>query len=133
MQEIRISREQYESMLAHVRACLPEEACGLLGGLGGNVLQVIPVTNQAHSAVRYFMDPLELLAALEVLEEQNQDIVGIFHSHPAGPPYPSQTDIREFLYEGSATLIWSPKADGWQLKAFMIEGQNVRPLGLIVD
>lgn len=133
MQSLKISTEHYRFMLLHVNNCLPEEACGILSGTSNVSKKVYPVTNQAHSKVRYYMDPFELLQTLEDIEAANQEILAIFHSHPQGPAYPSETDIAEFLYEGSATLIWAPDQTGWKCRAYMIERKKVREIRLIFD
>lgn len=115
-------------MRAHVHACLPEEACGLLGGrfdgTKATVKVVIPVENVLHSPVRFRMDPREQLQAFNRLDDLGLELVGIFHSHPTGPDAPSATDLAEFYYPGVAFLIWSPGAEGWQLRAFLIAGEG---------
>ena len=47
----------WEQMRADVQARLPQEACGLVGGLQRRALQVYPVANALHSPVRYRMEP----------------------------------------------------------------------------
>lgn len=125
-----LDQAQYEDMLAHVLACLPEEACGLLGGqMNGSerIAQlVIPIENVLHSPVRFRMDPRKQLEAFTYFESQNMEMVGIFHSHPTGPDAPSLTDLAEFFYPGVAFLIWSPGADGWRLRAFRIDGKDAQ-------
>src|SRR3990172_6977006 len=58
-----LREEQWNIMLVDVIKRAPEEACGLLGGKGRDVVDVIPVTNVLHSPVRYQMAPEEQLAA----------------------------------------------------------------------
>lgn len=125
---ITIGGVLFEEMRAHVFACLPEEACGLLGGkMDGEtatVKVVIPVENVLHSPVRFRMDPREQLLAFNHLDDLGLELVGIFHSHPNGPDAPSATDLAEFYYPGVAFLIWSPGGEGWQLRAFRITGEG---------
>jgi proteasome lid subunit RPN8/RPN11 len=121
-------KTQAEEMLEYVKRCLPEEACGLIAGREGKASRVLPVTNMLHSPVRFRMDPQEQLNALVRLEAENLDLMGIFHSHPSGPPQPSETDVAEFAYPEAASLILSPAADGWDVRAFRIEGQWVREI-----
>jgi [CysO sulfur-carrier protein]-S-L-cysteine hydrolase len=116
-------------MLAHVQGTLPEEACGLLGGRvidDGRIKieTVMPITNQAHSQVRFFMDPVEQLAAFNSLEAQGLELLGIYHSHPAGPSIPSATDLKEFYYPGVVYVIWSRENNDWQAKAFDFNDGN---------
>jgi len=118
--EIRLTNRQREEMLAHILACLPEEGCGLLGGRGSQAEVVIAVANALHSPVRFEMDANEQVQAMLALERQGLEIVAIFHSHPAGPPYPSITDLRENAYPDAASLIWYPDGEAWQVKAFRL-------------
>jgi len=114
-----------QAMLAQVRACLPEEGCGLVGGRfgpgGARSQAVLPVTNALHSPVRFSMAPLEQLKALTWLDKNGLELVAIFHSHPAGPGWPSATDLAEFAYPGVAYLIISPRGVDWQVRAYRIE------------
>jgi proteasome lid subunit RPN8/RPN11 len=74
------------------------------------------------------MAPALLLQALEEIDAQGWELVGIFHSHPAGPPTPSPTDVAEAYYPDSAYLICAPGPGGWQVRAFEIRGGQTREL-----
>ena len=108
-------------MLAHVVGCSPEEACGLLAGTGETVRAIFPVTNRAHSSSRFEMDPKEQLKVFNLLEESQLELLGIYHSHPNGPAYPSETDINSFLYPGVAYIIWYWMGETWDVQGFAIE------------
>jgi proteasome lid subunit RPN8/RPN11 len=121
MERITLKGSQIQHMIEHIRAFLPEEACGMLGGREEKALAILPISNQAHSPVRYYMDPVEMVNGFHWMEEQDMDLIGTFHSHPKGPAYPSETDIREFMYPGTAVIIISPDdEDSWQVQAFLI-------------
>ena len=107
-------------MLEHVDQHLPLEACGLLAGRNDQVEKVIPVRNQAQSPVRFVMEPYEQLQAFDWMETTGLDLIGIFHSHPAGPETASVTDIAEAAYE-VIHLIWSRDQSGWKARGFWIE------------
>ena len=74
-------------MLAHAKACLPNEACGYLVGdvVTGRVRRFVPITNAAGSPTRFVFEPHEQLAA--------EQVIGMAHSHPNGEPTPSAVDI----------------------------------------
>lgn len=110
-----------KKVLDHVNEKFPEESCGLLAGFDNKVTIEIPITNQLHSPIKYYLDPMELFKALEKIETIKLELLGIFHSHPKGPPKPSETDIKEFLYPGVATIICYPESNEWKMKAFLIE------------
>ncbi len=114
-------------MRSHVDACKPEEACGLLAGTGQLVREVLQITNQNHSPTGFRMDPVEQIQAFNRIEAQGLELVGIYHSHPAGPespgapnPGPSPTDIAEAAYP-VIHVIWSRPQGVWQARAFWIE------------
>ncbi len=107
-------------MINHVHSCSPAEACGLLAGLNGVVEEVLPVLNQLNSPKRFLMDPVGQLHAMQLIDDQQQDLLAIFHSHPQGPQHPSETDIREFLYPGVLSAIIFPQGDSWNMRVFQI-------------
>lgn len=133
MDKIIIPREIVDQIINHFGNLLPEEACGILAGFDGVVSVNYPISNQYHSPVKYFMEPLELYQALQDIDRRNLELIAIYHSHPNGPDRPSETDIKEFLYPGVATIIGYPKMDsGYRLKAFIISNDDFEEVNLIV-
>ncbi len=123
---IVLRREHLAQMEAHVARCAPEEGCGLIAGVDGVSVAVLPVTNALHSPVRFRMDPQEQWRAFLQLETQGWEMLGIFHSHPQGPPYPSPTDLAEAAYPEALYLIWFRAAGHWRWRAFWLrEGQSL--------
>ena len=131
--QLTFTQDQYDDMLRHVAEHVPLEACGLLAGENGRVRKVLPVRNQAQSPVRFVMDPYEQLQAFEWIDAQGLELIGIFHSHPAGPEMVSATDIREAAYE-VVHLIWSRAEDGeaWKVRGFWIQDGESREVALSV-
>lgn len=107
-------------MIAHVESHAPLEACGLLAGKNSTVETVIEVTNQAQSPVRFAMDPLEQLKAFEWMDSQGLDLLGIFHSHPAGPETVSPTDIEDSAY-AVVHVVLARVEGAWRARGFWIE------------
>jgi proteasome lid subunit RPN8/RPN11 len=110
----------------------PEEACGLLAGLGNQVKMVLPITNELHSPVRYRMAAREQLDAFDLFDFDGLELVGIYHSHPNGPDNPSATDIAEAFYPEALYLIWSAQGGVWNCRAFRIQEGQVQEVGLRV-
>ena len=97
---LRITPEQIEEMVAHVRAAAPNEGCGMLGGRDGAVFAVFPARNAAASPIRFTIHPEDLLRIVRTVEyEREWQIVGIFHSHVASRAYPSATDVAEAEFD----------------------------------
>jgi proteasome lid subunit RPN8/RPN11 len=122
--QLIMSKEHWRQMLQHVDSHTPLEACGLLAGRDDQVENVIEVLNQAQSPVRFVMDPHEQLKAFDWIEASGLDLLGIFHSHPAGPETASVTDIAEAAYD-VVHLIWSRREDRWQARGFWIQDEVV--------
>ena len=127
-----VTQDQYDDMLKHVMEHAPLEACGLLAGKNGRVEKVIPVRNQAQSPVRFVMDPYEQLQAFEWIDSQGLELIGIFHSHPAGPETVSATDIREAAYE-VVHLVWSFFDGAWKMRGFWIQKGQADEVSLSIE
>jgi proteasome lid subunit RPN8/RPN11 len=117
---LTLSKTQWQEMLNYVQQHAPLESCGLLAGNDDRVEKVIFVRNQAQSPTRFVMDPYEQLQAFDWIDSNKLDLLGIFHSHPAGPEGASPTDIAEAAYE-VVYLIWSRNQNSWQVRGFWIE------------
>jgi [CysO sulfur-carrier protein]-S-L-cysteine hydrolase len=132
-QGLILGKNHWQQMLQHVDGHAPQEACGLLAGKHNQVEKVICIRNQAQSPVRFLMDPYEQLEAFEWIDSNGLDLLGIFHSHPAGPETASLTDINEAAYE-VVHLIWSRNQSGWKVRGFWIENGSAAEVSLqIVD
>jgi proteasome lid subunit RPN8/RPN11 len=128
---LKIPEEQWDEMLRHVKHHAPLEACGLLAGKNGQVEQVLLVRNQAQSPVRFVMDPYEQLHAFERIESHGLELLGIFHSHPAGPETASVTDVAEAAYK-AVSVIWSRDHDEWKARGFWIQNGEVTEVALLI-
>jgi proteasome lid subunit RPN8/RPN11 len=92
---LEISREFVELILEQSRVEYPDEACGvILGPLGsGRAVRIKPMINAAHSPTFYEFDPKDLLALYREVDDMNEEIVVIYHSHTDTEAFPSRTDI----------------------------------------
>jgi proteasome lid subunit RPN8/RPN11 len=124
---LKIHKQHWIEMRDHVADEAPLEACGLLAGTDRESLHVFLIANELASATRFRMDAKQQVAAFQQIERNGWDPIAIYHSHPAGPPTPSQTDLVEALYHGVAHLIWSFDSD-WICRAFSLDGGIVQTL-----
>lgn len=95
-----LPRSCLRAIREHAEAAWPLEACGLLEGfsVGRNVRvrRVIPCRNEHEEpASRYRIDPEVFLRADRAAERNGRTIVGVWHSHPHGDVYFSDTDEAE--------------------------------------
>ena len=120
--DLYITNSQLQQMITHVVTVLPNEGCGFLAGSSGRVLQVYPVTNMEHSPSRYRMDPEEQIHYMTAIDQVGWQMLGIFHSHPSGPPSPSEIDREQAYYPQAVYVILSLSGTiGWQARGFRLK------------
>ena len=92
---LEISHEFADLILEQSRVEYPDEACGvILGPLGsGRATRIKPMINAAHSPTFYEFHPKDLLALYREVDDLDEEIVVIYHSHTDTEAYPSRTDI----------------------------------------
>ena len=92
---LTISRVIVDKILQQARAEYPDEACGvILGPLNADTPERLkPMINAAHSPTFYEFDPKDLLALYREVDDNDEEIVVIYHSHTETEAYPSRTDI----------------------------------------
>jgi proteasome lid subunit RPN8/RPN11 len=105
---VDLPRAVRRAIVAHARRVRPSECCGLLVGRGRRVAFAVPTRNVARSPrTRYQVDPAAHLALQRIVRTlvPPADIIGVYHSHPAGPARPSATDEAEAFYAGWVHVI----------------------------
>ncbi len=116
-----IPAEVRSALVEHAEAERPNEACGIVLFRDGVAERYVAAENAAASPYRFEVRP-----DLEVrfLEDEAYDLA-VFHSHPASPARPSQTDVENIgLWEGRLYLILSLQTK--DLAAFRIEDGRIR-------
>ena len=106
----RLSKQHADEMIAHAKADAPNECCGILAGVDGEVNRVYQVRNAEPSPVKYVMDPEAQFRVFEEVDAEGWEVQGFYHSHTFSEAYPSPTDVRLATYEDEATgekqTIW---------------------------
>ena len=126
---LEISREFVELILEQSRVEYPDEACGvILGPLGsGRAVRIKPMINAAHSPTFYEFDPRDLLALYREVDDMDEEIVVIYHSHTDTEAFPSRTDIAYAGEPGAHYVLVSTRqeiAPDTEFRSFrIIDGQ----------
>jgi proteasome lid subunit RPN8/RPN11 len=119
-----LGREHFEQILAHARAGLPNESCGLFAGeISGEVKTVKAVyclKNTDASPEHFSMAPEDQFAVIKDIRKKGLTLLGNFHSHPATPARPSEEDIRLAFDPSLSYIIISLKDPEPVLKSFII-------------
>ena len=96
-----------EELIAHARAEVPNEACGLLAGdlATGVATAYHPARNADASPYVYTVHPDDLVRIIFAIEDSGEDLLAIFHSHTHTPAVPSPTDRRQAQYPDAFYLL----------------------------
>jgi proteasome lid subunit RPN8/RPN11 len=137
---LEIPFDVHDAMVAHCRHEAPDEACGLLGGVGRRVSSFHPLRNVKASPTRYEADARDLIAAVVWLRERSAEILAIYHSHPRWPAIPSRTDLETNYYDDVPRIIVSledevPDVRTWRLfpNAYQeLPWKLVAPVGVVM-
>ncbi len=118
-----MSEDLFQEILDHCRREAPLEACGLVAGKNGRALKVYRLTNAETSPVKYLIKPEEQFKAMDDMERRGQELLAIYHSHPATQAYPSERDIRMAFYPDVSYLIVSLQGEVKARLFRIVEGE----------
>jgi len=136
---LRLTRQQYATIIGSCYDGLPYEACGLLLGpmidavASGMITGVHPCRNAAESAVVYTVDGRDYLRAARVAEARGDEIVGVWHSHTHTDAYPSATDVRQAADPGWLYVIVSLRDEAPMLRAYRIRDGGIVEIAVVLD
>jgi proteasome lid subunit RPN8/RPN11 len=119
----------YAEIIAHAREGKPEEICGIIRGRGLVGYEVIRGRNVATERIEnYEVDTQTLLKQFN-FADPDDEMMGIYHSHPVSVAYPSATDAWNAHYPDSLYFICSLEYDD----APVIRAYRMTPYFLELD
>ena len=129
---LQLSPQQAQQLTDHALAEQPNEACGVIAGVGTQVREIIPLKNiAAQPEQAYRIEDHGLAVTLFTLEKRGLSLLGFYHSHPQGEPVPSPSDVQQAAYPDVAYMIVglrpAPKLAAWNIRY-----GRVAPVELIV-
>jgi proteasome lid subunit RPN8/RPN11 len=132
---LRLGRDLYQAMVAHVLDGLPLEACGLLATApGANAVEAVyPCRNAAESARVYEVHPLDHLHADRDADVRGLEITGVYHSHTHTDAYPSPTDVRQAPDPDWHYVVVSLREDEPMVRSYRIVGGEVSEEAIVRD
>lgn len=123
LQKIIISKFQKKILTDHTSKEEPNESCAILYGTSHNnehiVKKIWLTENIDSSPIEFTLSPEQTMEMYQKEKEMNLDIVGIFHSHPNGEAYPSNTDKKFMKNNPYIWVIYS--GINKNFKAFQLE------------
>jgi [CysO sulfur-carrier protein]-S-L-cysteine hydrolase len=121
---LELRQDLYDSIVAHARRDHPDEACGVIAGPVGSdrAERIVPMLNAARSPTFFEFDSMDLFNLYREVDERDEEIVVIYHSHTATEAYPSRTDIQYGTLNPDAhwVLVSTRDPDSIELRSFRI-------------
>jgi proteasome lid subunit RPN8/RPN11 len=129
-----------DEIIAHARSEAPYECCGLLAGeekrgvitdiyrinnLPSDDPRIVDLNIPSDRRFRYMMDPQGQFIAMKDMRHRGIVMMGVYHSHPHSPAYPSDTDLRLAFYSDIFYFIVSLENDTPDLRAFSIVDNKI--------
>lgn len=132
-----IDQKDYEKIIAYCKKEIPNEACGLIGGIREGkkkyIKKVYLLTNMDASREHFSMNPKEQIEAIKDLRKHGYQLLGNFHSHPVSVARPSKEDIRlAYDIKVNYLIISLVNMENPVLKAFLIEEKKVTEEEVVV-
>lgn len=127
---LEVSSAVIGTMLTETEEAHPLEACGLLFGEGNRIDEARSCANVHMAPERHFeIDPQALIDAHRAARNGGPEIIGYWHSHPAGPPDPSAVDRASATGDGKVWAIVGEGRVGW----WRDDCSGFEPLSYAVD
>jgi proteasome lid subunit RPN8/RPN11 len=131
---MNIASDLLAQIVAHALESPAIECCGIVAveaaedGGEPTATRVYRTENIHASALKFEIDPMELLRVNNAIDDEGSEIGAIYHSHVRSEPNPSQTDIGfaaqwpgvEWIIVGLASGA-APK-----VRSYLIDGADVK-------
>jgi proteasome lid subunit RPN8/RPN11 len=127
-----------DELVDWLRGGLPNEGCGILvadtlAEDGGAPTRFVGLRNAAVSPYRYLIDSDELLRVMLEVDDNDEVVWAIVHSHVASAPIPSMTDVGLAAYPDALYLICSfaiepPELRGWTIVSGAVNEVVLEPV-----
>jgi [CysO sulfur-carrier protein]-S-L-cysteine hydrolase len=114
-----------DEIVAHARAGLPNEACGIIAGRDGRAELLLPAESDEPSPYYYRIESRDQIRIMNEIDDAGLDLIGIYHSHVSSPAYPSRTDAEQAFWPDAVYVIVSLAGGGAELKGYRIANMAI--------
>lgn len=135
---MHIRPEVRDAIRTHALRDRPRECCGILLGVGDEIVEAVAAANVAAEPLRrYEVSPADHFAQIKRCRAMAGEgphalrIIGVYHSHPHSAPVPSPTDLEQ-AFDEYVYLIAGP-ADGsapFEIRGYQRNGEQFIELQL---
>ncbi|HEY2790635.1 MAG TPA: M67 family metallopeptidase [Gaiellales bacterium] len=122
-----------DAIVAHARAGLPNEACGILAGLDGRVERFFPAAPDEPSPYYYRIESRDQIRIMNEIDAAGLDLLAIYHSHTSSPAYPSRTDAEQAFWPDAVYVIVSLAGADADVRGYRIHDMSITEEALRVE
>ena len=111
-----------DQVVAHGRRDHPDECCGVIAGKDGAATRLFEMTNAERSPTGFVFDSAEWLRVYRDIDDADEDLLVVYHSHTMTEAYPSRTDVRwAGTTEFAHWLLVSTRDERDEVRSYTIE------------
>jgi proteasome lid subunit RPN8/RPN11 len=116
-----------DAIVAHARRDHPDECCGVVAGKDGTATRMFRMENAERSPTGFTFDSAEWLRVYRAMDDADEDLLVVYHSHTMTEAYPSRTDVRWSVNTpGSSWLLVSTREpDVEEVRSYRISPEGV--------
>jgi [CysO sulfur-carrier protein]-S-L-cysteine hydrolase len=122
-----------DELVAHARAGLPNEACGILAGVDGRVERFFPAQPDEPSPYYYRIESRDQIRIMNEIDAAGLDLLGIYHSHTSSPAYPSRTDAEQAFWPDAVYVIVSLAAADPDVRGYRMHDMTITEEALRIE
>jgi proteasome lid subunit RPN8/RPN11 len=123
-----------DDVVAHARLDHPDECCGVIAGRDGVATRLFRMQNADRSPTGFGFDSTEQLRVWREIDDADEDVLVVYHSHTMTEAYPSRTDVLwSANTPGTSWLLVSTRdPDELELRSFRIDDGVITEEELVV-
>ena len=119
---LQLPQAMVDEVVAHARRDHPDECCGVIAGVAGVATRLFEMQNAERSPTGFTFDSAEWLQVYRALDDADEDLLVVYHSHTMTEAYPSRTDVRWSVNTpGTSWLLVSTRSDDDEVRSFRID------------
>ena len=119
---LELPQAMVDRVVAHARRDHPDECCGVIAGRDGVATRLFEMQNAERSPTGFVFDSAEWLTVYRDVDDSDEDLLVVYHSHTMTEAYPSRTDVRwSANTPGTSWLLVSTRSDELEVRSFRIQ------------
>ncbi|MFI8686185.1 M67 family metallopeptidase [Rossellomorea sp. NPDC077527] len=129
-EKVFISKVLFQTLIAECNKELPNEACGFISGFNTRCNRIWPTRNTNPSPYTFAIDLNDQDKILNEVKRNNEDFVGIYHSHPYGKAIPSEDDIKHAPRQNIYYFIIALERVNIDIRCYKISENKVKEVDI---